>query len=114
LTTESFGLENTECGGLVYSLAGLDKNVYKVKNNPESGITIFSNPTNKASQVGTHTFTVKACISGLDICVSSPPLTMETMNSCLNNAIKPFSVADVVAVIGVPFNHTVEGYPFED
>jgi hypothetical protein len=114
LTTESFGLENNECGRLVYSLPGLDQDVHKVKVDPESGVTIFSNPTNKANQVGSHTFTVKACLSSVDICVSSPPLTMETMNSCLNNAIKPFSVADVVAVIGVPFNHEVEGYPFED
>ena len=39
---------------------------------------------------------------------------MEVIDSCEFSEILPFSVQDVDAIIGVSFDHTVGGYPFED
>jgi hypothetical protein len=95
-------------------LTGLDESVHRIVNDPERGITLYSNPTDKDSQVGVSSYMVKACLHSIENCAASPPLVMEVMDSCALNAIMPFSVDDVDAIIGVSFEHPVHGYPLQD
>ena len=65
LSVGSFSLDKDECGSLQFSLSGLDERAHRIRNDPETGVTIDSDLIRSRGQAGTNSFMVKACLSSI-------------------------------------------------